>query len=74
MALHGQIKVNEIPIGYWEARRTEPKTEGQDFYHYECRVALKGQGIGFTIPHYLSEGALALTTRVLTYATQAGLK
>lgn len=77
MALHGQIMVNQRPIGFWSAVRdpdfTKPKVD--DVVPYFCELvmdqtlegfpAIKWEGI---VKHRFGDGALALASLVLSEA------
>ena len=75
MALHGEIKVNGIPIGAWHARRTEDLLFDAQVCTYECGVEYYGVGMSdparqeFTVRHRYDEGAVALAAKVLTRST-----
>lgn len=84
MALHGEIKVNNHIIGYWEAVRTgEASLAGK--YLYACHVTLqetitnpedfydvsiRNHDLKFHLWHTFTDGALVLSSLVLKQAAK----
>lgn len=69
--LHGEIKVNDKEIAYWQAVRQEPLQDERQVSTYKCVVAKKLIGgeyryATFTLTHRYDDGASMLTIRVLT--------
>jgi hypothetical protein len=64
--LHGDIKVNDKPIGHWSARRL--RRFPAEVNEYECEVEINGWSREFHVSHRFSNGALALVTKVLVQA------
>lgn len=80
--LHGQIMVNQVPIGYWSARRTGlSRLDGT--FEYETDVTMNQPddpdsriftgktSLGY-VWHRPDNGALALCAAVLTAAVSPG--
>lgn len=76
MALHGEIRVNGMVIGEWEAQRqTEHQPEPDDVVHYWAMARQNSTPDGcpaflerFEVEHRFGDGALALAARVLDKA------
>lgn len=77
MALHGEIRVNGMTIGTWEAVRQGDNADPQpdDLLTYACAVnhdtTLQGNPAvleTFSVIHRFGDGALALTANVLATA------
>lgn len=71
--LHGEIKVNDVAVGYWEAVRADKVSENS--YFYDCEVQhrnLQGYPLRakFRVTHYVPAGAVALTATILSAATR----
>lgn len=82
MALHGEIKVNDLVIGGWEAQRTTPrldkdKRDGEN-YTYRCKVWRRMEDgkewrEEFEVRHWYEDGALELASKVLRQAAMRGV-
>lgn len=71
MALHGDVAINGVLLGVWQARRTEDLQHGRSTYTYDCQVdwtARNGtrQRSTFTLTHDYDQGAFALAAKVLS--------
>lgn len=70
MALHGEIKVNNIEIGSWWARRTDDVVIPNGVYEYECgaRLLTEGREVRFMHMHCYADGAFRLAADVQSRA------
>lgn len=71
MALHGEIKVNQQPVGEWWAVRQQPVVVDNDqISEYACVVRLRETETEtrFTVQHRYGDGAVALAAKVLMTA------
>lgn len=69
--LHGDIRINDYPIGVWTAVR-KGRVEG-DVHNYECTVKYRNMShefleAEFYVAHSYGEGALMLASKVLRVA------
>lgn len=69
--LHGDIKINDVSFGTWQAVRGEKVFEGM--YEYDCEVEYRNlegylKRVNFPVKHYEKMGALTLTSMVLSTA------
>lgn len=68
MALHGPIRVGDLTIGYWSARRTVALEDREQISTYECEVVSHDDTHAFEVEHRYSDGALALMAKVIAWA------
>lgn len=64
MALHGTLEVNSEQIGYWQARLTAQRPEGEAST-YECVVTCDRMMWEGHVQHDRGHGAVVLAARVL---------
>lgn len=65
MALHGEIKINNLEIIYWEAVRQESLHDEDAEYTYKAKVTTEKGTWESYVTHTYSDGAAALASRVL---------
>jgi hypothetical protein len=65
MALHFVLKLNGQPIGYFNARRKEHLTNGEQVSTYEIAVSHNQTERRFEVKHRYNDGALVLVRKAL---------
>lgn len=65
--IHGRIIVEDVEIGWWQARRKKPLHDPDQESEYECMVRFNDvfHDTEFTVKHTYSDGAPILVSKVM---------